>query len=132
MFLFEYIFLICEWVDIVCCVLIEEGIVEVKIDKFVWFVGVICGGFYWCFKSRDELLDVLIEDWWVINIVLMLWILVQLGMLCEWMECLVDFYIVEDEFSLNYDQVIWIWVSLVFEIVEIVWEVDGICIEVIW
>src|SRR5947208_2045397 len=46
-----------EWVDIARRVLVEEGVVEVKIDKLARLAGVTRGGFYWRFKNRDELLD---------------------------------------------------------------------------
>lgn len=120
-----------EWVDIARRVLIEEGIVEVKIDKLARLAGVTRGGFYWRFKSRDELLDALIEDWRSTNTAPMLRILAGPGTLRERMERLADLYIAEDEFSSSYDQAIRTWASLAPEVAEIVREVDGIRIEAI-
>ena len=120
-----------EWVDIARRVLIEEGIVEVKIDKLARLAGVTRGGFYWRFKSRDELLDALIEDWRSTNTAPMLRILAQPGTLRERMERLADLYIAEDEFSSSYDQAIRTWVSLAPEIAEVVRDVDGVRIEAI-
>lgn len=120
-----------EWVDIARRVLIEEGIVEVKIDKLARIAGVTRGGFYWRFKSRDELLDALIEDWRETNTAPMLRVLAEPGTLRERMQRLADLYIAEDEFSSSYDQAVRTWSTLSPDIARIVHEIDEVRIEAI-
>lgn len=120
-----------EWVNIARRVLIEEGIVEVKIDKLARIAGVTRGGFYWRFKSRDELLEALIEDWRSTNTAPMLRILAALGTLRERMQRLADLYISEDEFSSSYDQAVRTWSNLSPEVANVVREVDETRIDAI-
>lgn len=120
-----------EWVDIARRVLIEEGIVEVKIDKLARLAGVTRGGFYWRFQGRDELLDALIEDWRSTNTAPMLRILAGSGTLRERMQRLANLYISEDEFSSSYDRAVRTWASLAPAITQVVREVDEVRIEAI-
>lgn len=120
-----------EWIEIARRVLIEEGIVEVKIDKLARLAGVTRGGFYWRFKSRDELLEALIEDWRATNTAPMIRVLSEPGTLRERMERLADLYISEAEFSSSYDQAIRTWSTLSPEVAQIVRDVDQIRIEAI-
>lgn len=51
------------WLDTARCALIEEGTAGVEINKLAKRLGVSRGGFYWFFKSRDQLLDELLVFW---------------------------------------------------------------------
>jgi len=120
-----------EWVEIARRVLIEEGIVEVKIDRLARLAGVTRGGFYWRFKGREELLEELIEDWRTTNTKPLLRVLSEPGSLRERMQRLGDLYISETEFSSAYDHAVRAWASLSPPIAEIVHAVDEIRIDAI-
>src|SRR4029078_4340656 len=51
------------WLDVARRALIEEGTAGVEINKLAKRLGVSRGGFYWFFKSREHLLDELLEYW---------------------------------------------------------------------
>jgi AcrR family transcriptional regulator len=51
------------WVTAAKSSLISEGIGAVEIGKLARKLRATRGGFYWFFKSRDELLDRLLADW---------------------------------------------------------------------
>ena len=55
------------WIEVAKTTLIEEGVDAVKIDRLAKKSGVSRGGFYYRFKSREALLDALLEDWRVSN-----------------------------------------------------------------
>lgn len=52
-----------DWVLAARELLIEGGIENVRIARLSSMLDVTRGGFYWMFKSRDELLDELLLDW---------------------------------------------------------------------
>jgi AcrR family transcriptional regulator len=51
------------WLDAARRALIEEGTAGVEINKLAKRLGVTRGGFYWFFKSRQQLLDELLALW---------------------------------------------------------------------
>src|ERR1700757_4073272 len=51
------------WLDTARQALIEEGTAGVEINKLAKRLGVSRGGFYWFFKSRQQLLDELLGVW---------------------------------------------------------------------
>lgn len=120
-----------EWIEVARRVLIEEGIVEVKVDKLARLAGVTRGGFYWRFKSRDELLGALIEDWRATNTEPMLRILAEPGTLPERLQRLADLFISESEFSSGYDQAVRTWSTLSPSVAALVHEVDELRIAAI-
>jgi AcrR family transcriptional regulator len=106
--------------------LISEGIIAVKIDRLAKAAGVTRGGFYWRFKSRDELLDALIEDWRERNTTPMLRVLTSDLPPKERMRGLAELYIEGRGFSEAYDSAVRAWAALSPPIAEIVRAVDGI------
>uniref|UniRef100_A0A2A4Z5G7 HTH tetR-type domain-containing protein n=1 Tax=OCS116 cluster bacterium TaxID=2030921 RepID=A0A2A4Z5G7_9PROT len=52
-----------EWLAEAKKLLIEGGIEQVKIDRIAKNLGVSRGGFYWFFKSRQDILETLLADW---------------------------------------------------------------------
>ena len=50
-----------DWLALARETLIKEGVDAVKIDRLAKMAGVTPGGFYWRFKSRNDLLDQLLE-----------------------------------------------------------------------
>src|SRR4051794_8549260 len=51
------------WLDAARWALIEEGTAGVEINKLAKRLGVGRGGFYWFFKSREDLLEELLLYW---------------------------------------------------------------------
>lgn len=115
-----------DWVRIAREMLISEGIIAVKIDRLAKAAGVTRGGFYWRFKSRDELLDALIEDWRERNTTPMLRVLTSDLPPKERMRGLAELYIEGRGFSEAYDSAVRAWAALSPPIADIVRAVDGI------
>ncbi|WP_235536396.1 MULTISPECIES: TetR/AcrR family transcriptional regulator [unclassified Sphingomonas] len=109
--------------------LISEGIVAVKIDRLAKVAGVTRGGFYWRFKSRDELLEALIEDWREWNTTPMLRVLQSDAPPKDRMRGLAELYIEGRGFSEAYDSAVRAWAALSPPIAEIVRAVDGIRLQ---
>ncbi|KQX22620.1 TetR family transcriptional regulator [Sphingomonas sp. Root50] len=118
-----------DWVRIAREMLISEGIVAVKIDRLAKVAGVTRGGFYWRFKSRDELLEALIEDWREWNTTPMLRVLQSDAPPKDRMRGLAELYIEGRGFSEAYDSAVRAWAALSPPIAEIVRAVDGIRLQ---
>ena len=56
-----------DWIEVAKTTLIREGVGGVKIDRLAKKAGVTRGGFYYRFKSRQGLLDALLQDWRTTN-----------------------------------------------------------------
>lgn len=52
-----------DWVAAARKVLVKSGIDDVKVDQLAKQMRVTRGSFYWHFKSRQALLDALLQDW---------------------------------------------------------------------
>ena len=52
-----------DWIAIARKTLIASGVDDVKVDVLARRLRITRGSFYWHFKSRQELLDALLEDW---------------------------------------------------------------------
>lgn len=52
-----------DWIDAGQHMLVDEGIVGLKVDRLASRLGVSRGGFYHHFSDRDELLDQLVAHW---------------------------------------------------------------------
>lgn len=52
-----------DWVAAARKVLVKSGIDDVKVDQLARQIRVTRGSFYWHFKSRQALLDALLQDW---------------------------------------------------------------------
>lgn len=115
-----------DWLRMAREVLIEEGILSVRIDRLAKLAGVTRGGFYWRFKSRDELLDALIEDWRERNTKPMLRVLGGEGSPHERMLGLAKLYIDGRDFSEGYDSAVRAWAALSPPIADIVRAVDDV------
>lgn len=118
-----------EWVDIAREVLITEGIVEVKIDRLAKRAGVTRGGFYWRFKNRDELLDILLEDWKARNTGPIIAALRGPGSALDRLERLARLYIDERDFSSDYDAAVRLWAGLSPTVAAQVRDVDEMRID---
>jgi AcrR family transcriptional regulator len=118
-----------EWVQIARKMLIEEGIVEVKIDRLAKAAGVTRGGFYWRFKSREDLLTALLDDWRTCNTEPLLRAIHSAGSPLDRLHRLADTYINERDFSSSYDNAVRTWANLSQPVAELVSKMDIIRIE---
>ena len=56
-----------DWLRVALLCLIKDGIASVQITRLATSLGASRGSFYWHFKSRQELLDGLMNEWSVVN-----------------------------------------------------------------
>ncbi|MEO8151765.1 MAG: TetR/AcrR family transcriptional regulator [Rhizobacter sp.] len=52
-----------DWTDAALDWIAEHGVASLAIEPLARSLGVTKGGFYWCFGSRDELLQAALERW---------------------------------------------------------------------
>ncbi|MGB8752831.1 MAG: TetR/AcrR family transcriptional regulator [Candidatus Sulfotelmatobacter sp.] len=52
-----------DWLKAARIALLNGGIDEVRVERMACHLRVTKGSFYWHFKDRDELLDVLLREW---------------------------------------------------------------------
>lgn len=52
-----------DWIEAAQRMLVDEGIVGLKVDRLASRLGVTRGGFYHNFKDRDEFFDQIIRHW---------------------------------------------------------------------
>ncbi len=52
-----------DWLTVAMDLLVSEGVAEVKVLPISERLGVSRSSFYWYFKSRQDLLDALLEEW---------------------------------------------------------------------
>ncbi|WP_417586339.1 TetR/AcrR family transcriptional regulator [Pararhodobacter oceanensis] len=56
-----------DWLRAAMGCLMDEGIEAVQITRLATAIGASRGSFYWHFKSRQELLDGLLNEWFAVN-----------------------------------------------------------------
>lgn len=56
-----------DWLRAAMLCLMEDGIDAVQITRLATSIGASRGSFYWHFKSRQELLDGMLDEWLAIN-----------------------------------------------------------------
>lgn len=56
-----------DWLRAAMLCLMEDGIDAVQITRLATSIGASRGSFYWHFKSRQELLDGLMAEWFAVN-----------------------------------------------------------------
>ncbi|MDO7835583.1 helix-turn-helix domain-containing protein [Sphingobium sp. HBC34] len=118
-----------DWLDIARETLIREGIDAVKIDRLAKAAGVTRGGFYWRFKSRQDLLDQLLDDWRSCNTVSFVSTITGPGTPSERYHALMELWIDEKEFRPEYDAAIRSWASTSPSVAAVVHTVDSVRID---
>ena len=113
-----------DWIAAARELLIECGIEHVRIGRLAQTLGVTRGGFYWLFKSRDELLDELLKDWVNTNTHPFEEILNAEHKGVEELEKLFDLWIDEDRYSPSYDSAVRDWARMSEPVARMVKEVD--------
>ncbi|MDT9600226.1 TetR/AcrR family transcriptional regulator [Sphingosinicella rhizophila] len=115
-----------DWLDVARETLIREGVEAVKIDRLAKACGVTRGGFYWRFKSREDLLDQLLEDWRRTNTAPMLDALNAAGTPQKRFENLMGLWLEERSYRPDYDTAIRNWALKSPKVAALVREVDDI------
>ena len=112
------------WIAAARQLLIECGIEHVRIGRLAQALGVTRGGFYWLFKSRDELLDELLKDWVNTNTRPFEKALNAEHKGMEELNALFDLWIDEVEYSPAYDSAVRDWARMSEPAARVVKEVD--------
>lgn len=113
------------WIDIARDTLIREGVEAVKVDRLAKASNVTRGGFYWRFKSRQDLLDQLLDDWRQTNTAPLLAVLDGPGTPQERYRALMRLWIEERDFRPDYDLAVRNWANSSAKVAEAVREVDS-------
>lgn len=101
-----------DWVNAARQALITGGVEQVKVDRLAKRLKITRGSFYWFFKSREELLSALIQDWEQTNTQPMLDAIAALPThsgAAQAMQALVSFWIHELDYSPAYDAAMRDW-----------------------
>ena len=113
-----------DWIAAARQLLIECGIEHVRIGRLAQTLGVTRGGFYWLFKSRDELLEELLKDWVNTNTRPFEEILNAEHKGMEELNALFDLWIDEVDYSPAYDSAVRDWARMSEPAARVVKEVD--------
>jgi AcrR family transcriptional regulator len=118
-----------DWIEVAKNTLIREGISAVKVDRLAKKAGVTRGGFYYRFKSRQGLLDALLEDWRTTNNKPWLDALSGPGSPADRFRAFVSLVIDERDYKSDYDTSVRGWSRVSPKVAAAVHEVDDIRIE---
>jgi AcrR family transcriptional regulator len=120
------------WLDTARQALIEEGTAGVEINKLANRLGVSRGGFYWFFKSREQLLDELLAHWANSSTMLFEQIVRPGGRngMQEY-HALINLWIQEKEYDPKWDGAIRDWARTSAAVLKTVQSVDEKRIEII-
>lgn len=98
-----------DWIEVAKNTLIKEGISAVKIDRLAKKAGVTRGGFYYRFKSRQGLLDALLQDWRTTNNQPWLDVINRPGTPAERFIALMRLILAERDYNPDYDTSVRNW-----------------------
>jgi AcrR family transcriptional regulator len=118
-----------DWIAAARELLIEGGIEHVRIDRLAKSLDVTRGGFYWLFKSRDDLLEELLEDWRQSNTKPFEKILTAEHKGLDELDALFDLWLEEQEYRPAYDSAVRDWARMSQHVAEAVKSVDARRIE---
>ncbi|MDX8356511.1 TetR/AcrR family transcriptional regulator [Sphingopyxis terrae] len=115
-----------DWLAVARETLIREGVEAVKIDRLARACNVTRGGFYWRFKSREDLLDQLLKDWRTSNTTPFLAALSGPGTPAERYRSLIRLWLDEHDFNPDYDTAVRNWANSSPKVAAVVHTVDDI------
>ena len=98
-----------DWIEAALAVLVEEGFEAGQITQLARRLEVTRGSFYWHFKSREELLDALLEEWRARNTGVMLGALSAATSLIEGILELFLVWVDHQQFDPKLDQAVRDW-----------------------
>lgn len=113
------------WLDAARQAFIEEGTAGVEINKLAKRLGVTRGGFYWFFKTREQLLEELLEYWVETSTVLFERVLQTNGRngMQEYI-ALIDLWVDEKEYDPKWDAAVRDWARTSTAVQKVVQSVD--------
>lgn len=117
------------WIAIAKRTLIKKGVVAVKVDRLAKAAGVTRGGFYYRFKSRQGLLDALVEDWLTTNHKPIMDALQGPGSPPERFRALIRLWLDERDYDPDYDAAMRSWSRLSPKVAALVHEIDDLRID---
>lgn len=118
-----------DWVDAARALLITGGIEHVRIGRLSENLNVTRGGFYWLFKSRDDLLNELLQHWERTNTRPFEDMLNSERKGVDELNALFDIWLDEKDYSPAYDAAVRDWARLSSEAAGVVRRVDARRIE---
>ena len=98
-----------DWIEAALLVLVEEGIEAVEITQLARRLGVTRGSFYWHFKTREELLEALLEEWRARNTGVMLEALANAASISDGILELFFVWVDHQKFDHRLDQAVRDW-----------------------
>ena len=98
-----------DWVLAALQVLLKEGIEAVQITALAQALNVTRGSFYWHFKSRQRLLDAILEEWRVRNTGIMMQVLENASSVETGMLDLFSVWVDHSKFNPDLDQAVRDW-----------------------
>lgn len=119
------------WLEAARRALIEEGTAGVEINKLAKRLNTSRSVFYWLFRSRNQLLDELLEMWVRNGTVLFERIVASPASGLELYEELADMWVKETEYDPRWDGAIRDWGRTSKEVLEAVRKVDSLRINAI-
>ena len=120
-----------DWIAAARGLLIAGGVEHVRIGRLSEILNVTRGGFYWLFKSRDDLLNELLKDWEHTNTRPFEKILKPEHNGLAELETLIDMWLDEADYSPAYDSAIRDWARMSSLAARVVKRVDARRIKVI-
>ncbi|MFC1796451.1 TetR/AcrR family transcriptional regulator [Pseudomonadota bacterium] len=120
-----------DWIAAARGLLVAGGIEHVRIARLSETLNVTRGGFYWLFKSRDDLLNELLKDWERTNTRPFEKILKPEHNGLAELETLIDMWLDEADYSPAYDSAIRDWARMSSLAARVVKRVDAKRIKVI-
>ncbi len=118
-----------DWIELAKETLINEGLPGVKVDRLAKKADVTRGGFYYRFKSRQALLDALLEHWQATNHQPIMDALNSPGTPAERFQTLVSLWVEEREFDPDYDTAIRAWSRVSPKVARAVHLIDDLRID---
>jgi AcrR family transcriptional regulator len=113
------------WLQAARSALIRKGIAGVQIGRLARRLKVTRGGFYWFFKSRQQLLDELLAEWELENTAAFEAVLKHSGHngLTEF-EAIVDIWVSEERYSPAWDAAMRDWARVSKKVAQVVRRTD--------
>jgi AcrR family transcriptional regulator len=114
-----------DWIAAARGLLIAGGIEHVRIGRLSEALNVTRGGFYWLFKSRDDLLNELLKDWERTNTRPFERILMPEHKGMDELNALLDMWLDEKDYSPAYDSAVRDWARMSRRAAAVVKRVDA-------
>ncbi len=114
-----------DWIIAARDLLIAGGVEHVRIGRLSEALGVTRGGFYWLFKSREDLLSELLKNWEKTNTRPFEKILNTEHNGVEEFHALFDIWLNEKDYSPDYDSAIRDWARISQKTARVVKRVDA-------